>query len=123
MRTFLHVGCIVVCPLWLEMPLRAALIVAAPHFTHVPFRIRGNLLDARAPIPSPSASAPEITSQKSVKHHRRRGCGPLTIVSEEMNSPVFTSNVSAKLKLPASRSTGRARSPYGLLGRPLERSS
>ena len=37
-------ACIVVCPLWPEMPLRAALIVAAPHFTHVPFRIRGNLL-------------------------------------------------------------------------------
>ena len=42
-------ACIVVCPLWLETPLRAALIVAAPHFTHVPFRIRGNVLDARAP--------------------------------------------------------------------------
>jgi len=31
---------IVVCVLWSEMPLRAALTVAAPHFTHRPFRMR-----------------------------------------------------------------------------------
>jgi hypothetical protein len=43
-------ACIVVCPLWLEIPLRAALIVAAPHFTHVPFRIRENLLGRPAVV-------------------------------------------------------------------------
>jgi hypothetical protein len=33
-------ACIVVWVLWLEMPLRAARTVAAPHFTHRPFRMR-----------------------------------------------------------------------------------
>jgi hypothetical protein len=33
-------ACIVVCPLWLEIPLRAALTVVAPHFKHLPFRMR-----------------------------------------------------------------------------------
>jgi hypothetical protein len=36
--------CIVLCALVLEIPFRAALTVAPPHFTHVPFRILASYL-------------------------------------------------------------------------------
>ena len=42
-------------------------------------------------------SASEITSHWSMKSLSASGCGPLTVTSDEMNSPVSSSKVSANV--------------------------
>ena len=59
---------------------------------------------AQRPCGARLSERPVITSQKRVKSLSTSGCGPLlTIASEEMNSPVSQSKVSARVMTPASR--------------------
>jgi hypothetical protein len=61
-----------------------------------------------------------MTSQKSVKSLSSSGCGPLTVISEEMNSPVSKSKVSANVTKPASRRRTRPFAVWIFSGRPLK---
>ena len=65
-------------------------------------------------------SASETTSHKSSKSLSASGCGPLTVTSDEMNSPVSKSKVSANVIRPASRERTRPCAVWIFSGRPLK---
>jgi hypothetical protein len=82
-------------------PLRAALIVAAPHFTHVPFRIRENPLE---PTPLAPATRPRSIGQGLVD------AGDDRCSTRSMRLPALV--VAAVLLAPATASAQRVEDTY-----------